>query len=73
MFLLIAFGWTWILWWVLFLSGWVSVPEELGTQAMSADLANNLAIVFLVALSPFGPRSLTRSSKALRKPVGASP
>ena len=54
-FFLIAFGWTWIWWWILFLSGWVTVPEELGTRAAEVGGSANIFIIFLVALSPFGP------------------
>ena len=54
-FFLIAFGWTWLWWWVLFLSGWVTVPEEIGSRA--ADVSGDISalIILLVALSPFGP------------------
>ena len=53
-FFLIAFGWTWIWWYVLFISGWVTVPEGLGSQAADLGAAGPL-IILLVALSPFGP------------------
>ena len=53
-FFLIAFGWTWIWWWILFLSGWVDVPADLGTQAADAGSVSPL-IILLVAISPFGP------------------
>jgi membrane protease YdiL (CAAX protease family) len=53
-FFLIAFGWTWIWWWVLFLSGWVEVPAELGTRATDIGPVSPL-LILLVALSPFGP------------------
>lgn len=53
-FFLIAFGWTWFWWWLLFLSGWIAVPEGVGSQ--EADFAGaNPLIILLVALSPFGP------------------
>lgn len=53
-FFLVAFGWTWIWWWALFISGWVNVPEGIGSP--EADLGSaGLLIILLVALSPFGP------------------
>lgn len=53
-FLLIAFGWSWIWWWVVFLSGWVEVPADLGTQAADVGSISPL-IILLVAITPFGP------------------
>lgn len=55
LFFLIAFGWTWVWWWVLFLSGLVRVPEEIGTRAVGVDSFTNPLIILLVILSPFGP------------------
>jgi hypothetical protein len=53
-FFLIAFGWTWIWWYILFLSGWVTVPEGVGGP--EADFSGaNAFIIMSVALSPFGP------------------
>ena len=56
-FFLIVFGWTWIWWWVLFLSDWVAVPAGIGTRASEVELGGGAGalILFLVALSPFGP------------------
>lgn len=54
-FFLIAFGWTWIWWWVLFLSGWVSVPEGIGTPDAELGSGASAIILLLVTLSPFGP------------------
>lgn len=54
-FFLVAFGWTWLWWWVLFLSGWVTVPAGIGSpEAEFGDVASPI-IILLVALSPFGP------------------
>lgn len=53
-FFLIAFGWTWIWWWILFLSGWVEVPADLGPQLAQGANVSPL-IILLVILSPFGP------------------
>lgn len=53
-FFLIAFGWTWIWWWILFLSGWVEVPADLGTHAADVGPVSPF-IILLVAISPFGP------------------
>jgi membrane protease YdiL (CAAX protease family) len=53
-FFLIAFGWTWVWWWTLFLSGWVTVPADLGSQSADVGSVSPL-IILLVALSPFGP------------------
>jgi len=54
LFFLIAFGWTWIWWWVLFFSGWVSVPAGVGTS--ETDFGGiNAVVLLLVAISPFGP------------------
>ena len=49
-----AFAWTWALWWLLFLSDWVAVPDDLGSQDADLGSVNPLVVVF-VALSPFGP------------------
>ena len=54
-FFLIAFGWTWVWWWILFLSGWVTVPEEIGSRAAEVGGSVSVLIFFLVAISPFGP------------------
>lgn len=54
-FFLIAFGWTWLWWWVLFLSGWVKVPEGVGTSDAKFGAGADVLILILVALSPFGP------------------
>lgn len=54
-FFLVAFGWTWIWWWVLFLSGWVTVPEGIGTPEAEFGAGASVLILLLVALSPFGP------------------
>jgi membrane protease YdiL (CAAX protease family) len=53
-FFLIAFGWTWLWWWVLFLSGWVNVPADIGSPQGDAGSLGPL-LILLVALSPFGP------------------
>ena len=53
-FFLIAFGWTWIWWWVLFLSGWITVPAGIGSREVELGGGTGTLILFLVALSPFG-------------------
>jgi len=54
-FFLIAFGWTWIWWWVLFLSGWIKVPAGISSPEVELGGGDGALILFLVALSPFGP------------------
>ncbi|MEN8172890.1 MAG: type II CAAX endopeptidase family protein [Chloroflexota bacterium] len=54
-FFLIAFGWTWFWWWVLFLSGWVTVPDSIGSRETELGGGAGPMIILLVALSPFGP------------------
>ena len=53
-FFLIAFGWTWLWWWLLFLSDWIAVPEGIGSEDADFGGANPF-VILLVALSPFGP------------------
>lgn len=55
LFFLISFGWTWLWWWILFLSGWVTVPDGVGTRAFNLQSVQNIFVLILVALSPFGP------------------
>lgn len=54
-FFIIAFGWTWIWWWILFLSGWVTVPKGIGTPETELGGSASAIIILLIALSPFGP------------------
>ena len=52
-FMLIAFGWSWFLWWLLFLSGIVTMPAGIGTP--ETNLGSNLPLIILSLLSPYGP------------------
>ena len=54
-FFLIAFGWTWIWWWILFFSGWVTVPENIGSRDADFGVGTSALVILFVALSPFGP------------------
>src|SRR5512139_2159663 len=53
LFFLIAFGWSWFFWWLLFLSGFVSLPAGHGVQ--NIDLRSSWWLIPLVLLSPYGP------------------
>ena len=53
LFFLIAFGWSWLFWWFLFLSGIVSVPGGIGTQ--NIDLGSSWYFIPLALLAPYGP------------------
>ncbi len=50
-FMLIAFGWSWLLWWFLFLSGIVTMP----TSTSEVDLGSYWPLGILSLLSPYGP------------------
>lgn len=52
LFLLIAFGWTW-LWWSLFVTGTLTMPEGTGTPQF--DLRDSGPVMLIVLISPFGP------------------
>jgi membrane protease YdiL (CAAX protease family) len=52
-FFLIAFGWSWFLWWFLFLSGIVRMPGGISTQ--NIDLGSSWYFVPLSLLAPYGP------------------
>ena len=54
-FFLIAFGWTWLWWWILFFSGWVTVPADLGSRDADLGGGAGFIIIPLVVLAPFGP------------------
>lgn len=50
-FFLIAFGWSWLLWWLLFLSGIVTMPRS----TSEVDLGTYWPLGILSLLSPYGP------------------
>ena len=52
-FFLIAFGWTWLWWWILFFSGWVTVPADLGSRDADFGAGVGFVVILLVVLSPF--------------------
>ena len=52
-FMLIAFGWSWFLWWLLFLSGIVTMPAGIGTPEI--NLGSTTLLIILSLLSPYGP------------------
>ena len=52
-FFLIAFGWSWLIWWFLFLSGMVKMPAGIGTPDI--DLGSAWPLIILSLLSPYGP------------------
>ncbi len=49
LFFVIAFGWSWFLWWLLFLSGTVTMPAGI------ADLGSGWPLAILSLLAPYGP------------------
>jgi hypothetical protein len=53
LFFLIAFGWSWLFWWLLYLSGIVSMPGGIGPQ--NIDLGSSWWFKPLGLLSPYGP------------------
>ena len=52
-FFLIAFGWSWLLWWFLFLSGIVTIPTAIGEP--NANLGSVWPLLPLILLAPYGP------------------
>ena len=50
---LIAFGWSWFMWWLLFISGIITMPTGIGTSKV--DLGSAWPIMLLSVLTPFGP------------------
>jgi hypothetical protein len=52
-FFLIAFGWSWFLWWLLFISGIVTMPAGIGTSEV--DLRSAWPLMILSLLTPYGP------------------
>jgi len=52
-FFLIAFGWSWFLWWLLFISDIVTMPKGIGTSKV--DLGSAWPIMILSVITPFGP------------------
>jgi membrane protease YdiL (CAAX protease family) len=52
-FFLIAFGWSWFLWWLLFISGLVTMPTGIGTSEV--DLGSAWPIMILSVITPYGP------------------
>lgn len=53
LFFLIAFGWSWLFWWFLYLSGIVSMPGGIGAQ--NIDLGSSWYFIPLILLAPYGP------------------
>jgi len=53
LFFLIAFGWSWLFWWLLFLSGIVRMPAGISIQ--NIDLGSSWWLIPLSLLSPYGP------------------
>jgi uncharacterized protein len=50
-FFLIAFGWSWFLWWLLFISGIVAMPAD----TSEIDIGSAWPLIILILFAPYGP------------------